>query len=29
MDDHTGKPVRPAALDRIIARVLASRALGT
>jgi PAS domain S-box-containing protein len=29
MDDHTGKPVRPAALDRIITRLLASRAAGT
>jgi CheY-like chemotaxis protein len=27
MDDHTGKPVRAAALDRIIARLLTSRPL--
>jgi CheY-like chemotaxis protein len=29
MDDHTGKPVRPAALDRIIARIVATQALGS
>jgi two-component system, sensor histidine kinase and response regulator len=29
MDDHTGKPVRPAALDHVISGLLASRANGS
>lgn len=29
MDDHTGKPVRPAALDHVIAGLLASRPVGS